>query len=391
LRVLWITERFPPDRGGLASAAARQVAALAPHLAGLDVLKLATDLPPGRVEVDARWPMRLYRVGRATPHDEALQLLARAAESLVARHGHRIIHGFGAVHAGYVATTVARLTGRRAVVSLRGNDVDRAMFHGPRLPFLLWTLHHADALLGVSREILEKATMLTGRRDGLHHVPNGVDASVFRPDTPPPDDLAALAGHPRPHPRPWIATSGELRLKKGLPLLLDLTERLAAEGRGTVVLIGGVRADERSGVEHWRRVARRVARRVTDDASARLVELPYTHDQKRLAGLYASMDLVVFPSLWDGMPNALLEAMACARPVLATAVGGAPDVIVHGENGFLLPPDRFDEFPAEVLATLTRGPELARIGAAARERVRDAFTVEREVDSIRAVYDALDA
>src|SRR6185436_17896618 len=120
-------------------------------------------------------------------------------------------------------------------------------------------------------------------------------------------------------------------------------------------------------------------------AATRLHEVPYTTDPKRLAALYAAMDLLVFPSLWDGMPNAALEAMATGRPIVAAAVGAFPDVVRDGETGFLVPPDRLGSFADEVLRVLDRGTdELARVGAAARARVLADFTVEAERTAILA-------
>ena len=68
--------------------------------------------------------------------------------SLDLRERHTLVHGFGAVHAGYLAAWVARLAGLPSVVSLRGNDVDRAMFHGPRLPFLTFCVVSLTTTLG---------------------------------------------------------------------------------------------------------------------------------------------------------------------------------------------------------------------------------------------------
>jgi phosphatidyl-myo-inositol dimannoside synthase len=362
LRVLFIADRYPPARGGVAAAAARQAAALAPCVERVDVLVPVAGGAPGRVDLE-----------------ETLQLLARTAQNLVAREGHALVHGFGAVHAGYVAAWVARLAGRPSVVSLRGNDVDRAMFHGPRLPFLTWTLEHADTLLGVSAEILDRVRALTGRQHGLRRVPNGVDASVFRPDAPAPAEIEALAGAPRP----WVAFSGEARLKKGLPILLDLAARLAVTGAGTVVLLGGVRREARPLVTRWRA-------RAGAEAAGRLRELPYLDDAKALAGLYAAMDVCVFPSLWDGMPNAALEAMAAARPIVASAVGGLPEIVEHGVSGFLVAAPALDDFVAATLGMLARpATERARIGAAARARVTRDFTPEAERDGVLAAWRAL--
>jgi len=379
VRVLFIADRFPPARGGVAAAAARQAAALAPCVERLDVLVPVAGPAPGQVDLDETGRLSVFRVQRAPEADESLQLLVRTAQNLVARGRHTLVHGFGAVHAGYVAAWVARLAGLPSVVSLRGNDVDRAMFHGPRLPFLTWTLEHADTLLGVSGEIIDRVRALTGRRRGLWRVANGVDVSVFRPDAPAPAEIEALAGAPRP----WVAFSGEARLKKGLPVLLDLAAQMAAADAGTLVLLGGVRREARPLVERWRA-------RAGAPAAARLREVPYVDDAKALAGLYAAVDLCVFPSLWDGMPNAALEAMAAARPVVATRVGGLPEIIEHGVSGFLVAPEALEDFARETQAVLARpAAERARVGAAARARVAQDFSAEAERDGVLAAWRGL--
>jgi glycosyltransferase involved in cell wall biosynthesis len=317
-------------------------------------------------------------VGRAPASDESLQLLLQCAGNLITAHAHHLVHGFYAVSAGYVATVAASLAGRKSAVSLRGNDLDRAMFHGPRLPLLLWTLANAGALIGVSAEILAKARALSGRAHGLHQVGNAVDAAFFTPGETPPEALGDAADAPRP----WIAFSGEARLKKGLPLLLELAERLAVLERGTLFWIGGVREEERDGVRLWRRRA--------PPAAARVREIAYVADRARLRDLYRAMDLFVFPSLWEGLPNALLETMACGKPVLATAVGASPEVVRHGDSGFLLGSDRLDGFAAEALRVLELPAEALRlVGEAARARVARDFKPEAERDGILRVWEGL--
>jgi len=365
VNVLWIAERFPPDRGGAAASAARQVAGLAPRVGRLDLLHLDPSLAPGRVSLEEQGTLRIHRVGRAPAEDESLQLLVQTALNLLAAHRHDLVHGFYAVHAGYVAVLAARQAGTRSLVSLRGNDLDRAMFHGPRLPFLLWTLRNAGALAVLSEEMRRKVRAFAGREEGVHRIPNGVDAALFRPDGP----AEAFPDAPRP----WFGFSGELRLKKGLPLLEDLAELLAARGQGTLFWIGGRRRDAAGA-----------------PPPPRVREIPYVADPARLAAIYRAMDLMVFPSLWDGMPNALLEAMACGRPVLAAAAGAIPEVLRDGEEGFLLPANRLHEFAVEALRVAALPPEeLRRRGAASRERVLRDFTPDAEREALLALYRSL--
>jgi glycosyltransferase involved in cell wall biosynthesis len=370
LKVLWIAERFPPDRGGAAASAGRQTARLAPRVERLDVLRLSPDVPAGLMDLEERDGLRVHRVGRAASEDESLQLLARAAENLRSAHGYDLIHGFYAVHAGYVASIVAKTAGIPCVVSLRGNDLDRAMYHGPRLPFLLWTLQNATALLGVSREILDKARTLSGREAGMRVVVNGVDGALFAPGT----SARTLENAPRP----WIGFAGELRLKKGLPILREI----AARATGTLVWIGGVRAEERPALADWKR--REPA------AAARVREVEYASDPATLADWYRAMDLMVFPSLWDGLPNALLEAMACGRPVLACAVGGIPEVVRDRLDGLLIQPRDLHRFAAEAVRVSMEDPALLRrLGETARARMLHAFTPEAERDAILDVWRSL--
>ncbi len=390
MRVLWITERFPPDRGGASVSAGRQVEALAPACERLDVLRLTGELGAGRADVRelGSGGARLIRVGRTADDAESHQLLAATAANLIRAERHDLVHGFFAVPAGHVAVCAARLAGLPVSVSLRGNDVDRAMFHGPRFPLLAHVIERADALIGVSSEILAKVTALGGRTSGLHLVHNGIDAARFAPPAAGGvggegaegarlEPLAALAAAPRP----WLAFAGELRLKKGLPVLEALAERLALEGRGTLICIGGLRADAATASDRpWSGLSRA--------ARARVRELPFERDVARLAALYTAMDLFVFPSLWDGLPNAMLEAMACGRPVLATRVGGIPAAIEDGVTGFLVEPAALDRFPDRALALLAASERdrLATAGRAARALVERRFTLAAERDAHLAVW-----
>jgi glycosyltransferase involved in cell wall biosynthesis len=105
--------------------------------------------------------------------------------------------------------------------------------------------------------------------------------------------------------------------------------------------------------------------------------------------LLESLDVVALPSWTEGLPVVLLEAMAHARPVVATPVGGTPELVVDGETGLLVPP-RDPEALAAALRRLIEDPGLARrLGEAGRERVAERFTAAAQARRILAIYDEL--
>jgi sugar transferase (PEP-CTERM/EpsH1 system associated) len=105
--------------------------------------------------------------------------------------------------------------------------------------------------------------------------------------------------------------------------------------------------------------------------------------------LLAGMDLFVLPSHWEGMPVAILEAMAAGLPVVATAVGGTPEVVEDETTG-LLPPPRDPVALAEAISRLLRDPERARrMGEAGRKRVETEFSMDANVRRVEALYEQL--
>lgn len=103
----------------------------------------------------------------------------------------------------------------------------------------------------------------------------------------------------------------------------------------------------------------------------------------------SAFDIFVLSSQWEGMPNVLLEAMAVAKPVVATRVGGVPEVVIAGETGLLVPPDD-PEAMAGAISVLISEPERAqRMGKAGRQRVIDHFDIKTTVKKTEALYDRL--
>jgi glycosyltransferase involved in cell wall biosynthesis len=102
-------------------------------------------------------------------------------------------------------------------------------------------------------------------------------------------------------------------------------------------------------------------------------------------------DAVVQASRSEGLPNALLEAAAAARPIVATAAGGSGEIVVDGETGLLVPVNDLDRL-AQAMRLVATQPDLrARLGAAARRHADTAFTMDRFVGQYAALYEELAA
>jgi glycosyltransferase involved in cell wall biosynthesis len=108
-----------------------------------------------------------------------------------------------------------------------------------------------------------------------------------------------------------------------------------------------------------------------------------------VAELLSCLDAFVLPSLYEGLPNVVLEAMACGKPVVATAVDGTPEAVKDGVTGLLVPP-RDPGALAEAILRLARNPGLRRsMGAAARQKVLSEHRLEGQVEAFHALYSAL--
>jgi glycosyltransferase involved in cell wall biosynthesis len=105
--------------------------------------------------------------------------------------------------------------------------------------------------------------------------------------------------------------------------------------------------------------------------------------------LVASFDLAVLASLHEGLPNAVMEAMAAGVPVVATAVGGTRELIVDGETGYLVPPADVLALGERISFALQNEEISSAIAERGREFVTDRFAVERMVESVESLYDEL--
>ncbi|MEQ8767387.1 MAG: glycosyltransferase [Planctomycetota bacterium] len=110
--------------------------------------------------------------------------------------------------------------------------------------------------------------------------------------------------------------------------------------------------------------------------------------RRDVSALLTSADIFVLPSLYEGLPNAVLEAMAAARPVVATAVDGTQEAVVDGETGLLVPPGDPDALVDPIVRLLQEPDTRTEMGIAGRARVEAEFSLEVQIERFESLYDS---
>lgn len=118
-------------------------------------------------------------------------------------------------------------------------------------------------------------------------------------------------------------------------------------------------------------------------------QITFTGFRTDVPAILAQLDLFVLPSLWEGLPLVLLEAMAARLPVVATAVGGTPELVVDGETGILVPPADVEALTTAMQQLLSAQDLRQRMGQKGRLRVEQEFSAAKAVRETTALYEQL--
>ena len=272
----------------------------------------------------------------------------------------------------------AEVIGTRAAVAA-GTAVIVATVHSSRVRSdddirLLASLTPSMDRLIVPSEAIATKVRAEGR-DGARFavVPNGIDLSRF---TGPVRPCALRSEYGIPSSAPLLGVVARLEPEKGQRHLIDaMPTILRAVPETWLAVVGeGSKAD----------ALQAQAAALGPEVAARVV---FTGRRDDVSALTADLTLAILPSLREAQGISLIEAMARAVPVVASDVGGIPEVVTDGVDGRLVPPGDPAAL-ADAIVELLRDPALRhRLGEAGRRTVADRFSIDAQVRAIQAVYD----
>ncbi len=287
---------------------------------------------------------------------------------IIRRTGASIVHAAGPM--GYRSLGIAGLvTGAKRVCHLgfppEDGELARAFIAGPDVVIACYNGQALENEALIKR--LKPHCQVIG-------IPNGVDTTAFA-TAQPAADIQSL----RRDGRVIAGILGHVSDVKGYGAFVEAAGRLAGSSDCLFVAIGGETTQKGAQAKFEARVREL-------GIADRFRFLGFRQD---VPSVLQAVDIVCLPSLAEGFPLAVLEAMASAKAVVATPVGGVTEAIVGEENGLLVPPDDPDAL-TQALRRLIESSELrARLARAARERVQKQFSVGGFAATIQSVYDTL--
>lgn len=231
----------------------------------------------------------------------------------------------------------------------------------------------ADRIVAVSEEVAQAAQRHTRiPRERIVTIPNGVDPARFRYNG---DRIVLRQTLNLPPERTVAVTVGRLTRQKGYPHLLAALALIPTEKRPVTLVVGD--GPDRVALE-----SQAAALGLADDVR-------FLGNRRDVPALLAAADLFVLSSLWEGLPLALLEAMAAGLPAVVTAVGGNVEVVEHGKSGILVPAAD-EQALAEVLSSVMHDPlQRERIGKAAREQFEQRYSLRSFIEAHERLYEEL--
>ncbi|MFH1184159.1 MAG: glycosyltransferase family 4 protein [Chloroflexota bacterium] len=358
MRLLIINSEYPPIGAGAGNASSNLARRLVESGNEVVVVTagysgLATDETRDGVRI-LRGPTSRKRVDRSTAIEQVVFMIGSAIRCLALMRSFRpqVVLAFFGLPSGAVAWFLRLMFGIPYVVSLRGGDVpgfrpyDFWLYHKIAVPFLRIIWHDAAAVVANSQGLRDLAKAFDPSAE-IAIVPNGVDCERFWPPG-------------RRWSTPTILSVGRIVHQKGFDLALialagvrDLPWEWRIAGDGPQ--LGNLKET--------------IVRQGLQD---RVHFLGWT-DVAGLIKEYQGASLFLFPSRHEGMPNALLEAMASGLPVIASRIAGNEELVVPGETGVLVAPEDADALRESLRTLLTDEGQRQRMGRAARTRVAENY------------------
>lgn len=225
--------------------------------------------------------------------------------------------------------------------------------------------HVADLYIAISKQMRKDLTDLGIPEEKIVHLPNGVDVNSFCPKKEKEDNLLLFVGR--------------ITYGKGLHVLLKALRYLKESTH--LVIIGPADWD----LQYYHNVFSTSIKKINQEEKHKITYLGAL-DQANIIEWYQKASIFALPSFWEGFPVTVLEALSCETPVVATPVGGIPEIVRNHENGILVPPNNPPKL-AEAIQYLIDNKDIrTRMGREGRKSVTRNFSLDVITKKLCDIY-----
>ncbi len=378
-----MTERFPPDIGGVARSSERIVRSLTTLGISVDVVTWSRYVDPGEILPPEASPtenkqLRIYRLGPYRNWDMTLPHTMNLLDWLHQKQQYDVVWGHYLFPAGFVAAWFSQLNHIKSIVSARGNDIDKAIFPPGDFSRLQWTLANATRVTAVSADMAKKVETLSHRTAEV--LANVVDTSVFKPNEE--DNATLRESFGISSQETVLGFSGELREKKGQRFLLQALSEVRQKRSACLLIVGELRPESQAFLQSYAST--------NPEDGARVIVTGHLDSPDLVAQHLRLCDVYLQPSLWEGMPNALMEAMACGCVCIGSDAGGIPEVIEHEVTGFMVARSHLHYLGTAILEYLELDEShRRRIKRQASDRIAQQHTLAQEQKMLKDLMESL--
>lgn len=383
LKVCLTTLEFPPDVGGVGESVQRIAQMLSAlgyevHVAVFhSKLRKVGGVVQPRVgsnteQCSGIWVHRIMPPVRSEQPmvQDFLSEIYAQMKLLHCRHHFDLFHSFFISETGFLTTLLAKEQGVPVVSSIRGSDLHKHIFGAKLHSQLIWTLENSDWTTYVSQDLQTRAQVLTPAVTHRSSVFWNSIVPIDFTDLPTPALTENLRGV-------VIGSVGRFRDKKGIEYLLEACRSLQDKLEFTLLFVGDYALREK---DYW-------LQQMADSGLGDRLIVTGLVDHTTALSYLPHLDIFAIPSLHDGCPNAMLEAMLAKRAIIGTTVDAIGDILDHETDGLLVPPMDAESL-ADAILQLARSPELRQnLGQAAYQKVTQQLAPAVEQRNWQQVYE----
>lgn len=369
MEILWLTENYPPSRGGMAQSCDRLIRQFRRRGIDIHIIHFTNRKRPFNTMAQVNGSYTAIPKSGDMAHrlNQALSFI----EHRLALDSIDLIMAFGGFLPITAAPVFSQLLQLPLYLCFRGNDLDLALFNSRRRQTLTDAIHQAEGVFTVSSDKVERIRRLYPNSH-VYFSPNGIDTGEWLALKSEQAFAAAWRQEHAPGDQKVLGLFGYLKEKKGVLFFLNALKRTAVKDSVHLLFSG----DQEEEVITF-----------MNEHHISYTTLPFT-DRVELIKYYVACDWVVIPSFYDGMPNVLLESGALGIPVIASAVDGMKDVITHNENGLLFQPFDNTMLSQQITEAITMTPVSRKhMGDTLRKHIEEVYTVNNEVDNYLTVLE----